>query len=350
MTLRVGTLGYATDQGLGYLVKSFYDAGVITDVYPMMHRSRTSHFEWYEPSESRPPVLRSNNRVPSSVMNFVRDMDVMVFFETPFWWDLIPYAYKHGKKVILMPMHECMPDPLPHQPSLFINPSSLEQRLYGGMRLPVPPDQLFVDEAYLRKKARKFLHNAGHLGLKGRNGTAELIQAIPHIKSQDIELEIRGQDSGFLDLIRNTTHLWEKDHRVRMVIGEMPREKLYRDYDVFVFPEKFNGLSLPLQEAHANGMVVITTHREPNCEWLPTEPLIPVKKEVPDLVGIRYTKFMSAVVSPEAIASKIDEVAQYSSTNIMELSQTGIDWGKANSWAEVQPKYLDAIHKLMKGT
>ena len=43
----VGTIALATDQGLGYLVRSFFNNGIINKVLIHEHTSRKNHRGWY---------------------------------------------------------------------------------------------------------------------------------------------------------------------------------------------------------------------------------------------------------------------------------------------------------------
>ena len=45
--MRIGMVCYAYCQGLGYLAKSFYDAGLIDEVLIYHHGGAILHPEWY---------------------------------------------------------------------------------------------------------------------------------------------------------------------------------------------------------------------------------------------------------------------------------------------------------------
>ena len=157
-----------------------------------------------------------------------------------------------------------------------------------------------------------------------------MISSLPHIKSP-IELIFRSQKPLDNDI---------NDNRVRKQIGTLKYEDLYKEGDVFLFPEKFNGLSLPLQEAYSSGMLVMTTHRHPNTEWLPSDPLIPVKGYTED--RIVNVPFKRAEISPIDIANTIDS---WYNKDITELSIMGKKWGEAHSWDKMLPEYLKIIKK-----
>lgn len=329
--MRVGSLIFATEQGLGYLARDFYTNGIVTDPLVVHHGSRPTQ-DWY-PGVT---ILKSRQLNGPLVHRLICEVDLMLFFETPFEWGLLNYCRKVGTPSVLIPMHECTPDPLPSHPDLLLCPSHLDYDCYreSGVELvylPIP----VTAEWRLRRRAKVFVHNAGNGGLLGRNGTRELLEAIPLVRSP-AKFLIRSQVP-----IRRDTAEWEPgmkalaDHRVSLQIGSVPFEQLY-DGDVFVFPEKFNGLSLPLQEAFVSGMAVMCSRRYPMTEWLPNDPMIPVQKYKTSRISPRHREFQEAVISPEDVAATID---CWYDQDITELSLMGQRYGQQNSWECLGPRY-----------
>ena len=328
--MRVGTLCFAIERGLGYLAKSFYDYGVITDVMVLNHGRIPTQMDWY------PDYLYITTKpfLSDVAKEFIDKMDVMMFFETPFDWGIIDYCRQRGVKTVLMTMYECTQDPLPSRPDLFICPSPLDMEYFpdNSVLLPVP-----VEEPWeLRTNAEVFVHNSGYIGLRGRSGTQELIDAIPYIRS-DLKLIIRSQDPVILQMSRG----YMNDHyNVTVQSGTVPYDELRNGCDVCVAPEKFNGLSLPLQECAAAGLLVMTTNRFPANTWLPNEPLIPVKSYTRQRVAGRCLEFDEAVVDPREIARTMDE---WYGRDITEYSLWGKQWAEDNSWGKLKPRYVEAL-------
>lgn len=299
-----GAIVLATEQGLGYLAKDFYDNGVIDIVYVQQHGRRKTHFEWFP------------NRV-QRMEDLLDKCDKILMFETPFDWTIIPEAKKKGIKTILMPMYECTNHPMPFVPDLIIAPSLLDQDYYPGSELVQVPVTANWRE---RTKANIFVHNAGNGGLGGRNGTKEIIEAMKYVDSP-IKLIIRSQKEIEVP----------DDDRIDLRIGTF--DDIWDEGDVFLFPEKFNGLSLPLQEAYASGFLVMAGDRYPVNDWLPNKPLIPVEGYHQDMV---YQKFNVAEYNPRTIARKIDE---WYGKDISEYSLMGKKWGEDNSWGKLLKTY-----------
>jgi len=309
----IGSTVLATEQGLGYLAKAFFDNGVVDYVSIKKHSSRTNHYEWY-PSDKQ-----------LSEEELLAKCDVLLFIEDPFNWKLIPRARELGKKTVLIPMYECTRNPLPYVPDLILSPSLLDKEYY--------PDSTFVhiptDVTWKkRERARVFVHNAGNGGIGGRNGTKELLEAMRYVKSP-IKLIVRSQ------VPINEYN----DPRIEYRIGTF--ENIWEEGDVFVFPEKFNGLSLPLQEAYASGMAVMSGNRFPINTWLPHDILIPVAGYKKERIAV---EFQSAVYNPIDIAATID--AWYNK-DISELSLKGLVFNQRNSWNKLKGVYEELMLQLL---
>ncbi len=125
-----------------------------------------------------------------------------------------------------------------------------------------------------------------------------------------------------------------------MVCSSVHRDELYSTGDVFIFPEKFNGLSLPLQEACAAGMLVMATDRFPMNTWLPNDPLIPIRGERIIQISGRLRAFKEAMIDPKDIAATID---RWYGEDISSFSESGREWAMRNSWQVLGPKYKELL-------
>lgn len=310
MEKKVGAIVLATDQGLGYLAKDFFDNGIIDKVYIHPHSSRINHREWY-PRQS----------IVASTDQLIEECDVIFAIENFFDWKVIPKAREKGKKTCLMVMYECTPFPHPYTPDIILSPSDLDSRYYpDSTRVTVP----VTANPRLRTTARTFVHNAGNGGLGGRNGTKELLEAIKLVKSP-IKLILRSQ----------VPIKVPNDPRIDYRQGTF--DDIWAEGDVFIFPEKFNGLSLPVQEAFANGLMVMNSDRFPFNEWLPKEPLIPVDNYRKERLAV---EFDVAELSPEAIARAID---YWYDKDITKYSKLGITWGQVHSWQCLKKSYIEIL-------
>ena len=335
MSIAVGSIGYATKSGLGLLMKRFYDKGVINRVYLVKHPHYQNYqLGWYNPED----VYYSSD-------NLFDGLDVLLLFENAVGnnWSLVERARQLGIKIVMMPMYEWTPMPLPVPADLYLCPSDLDQQYYSSLphvRINVPVEVPWK----LRTKAEVFIHNAGHGGSHFRNGTPELLDAMQYVKSP-VKLIVRGQP-GERQIERLFQDGWRKTHdpRITYVLQDVPEEELYSTGDVFIFPEKFNGLSLPLQEAYASGMLVMAGDRFPINKWLPENPLIPVHRYVKDRMNSSCPEFDKADINAITIAAQIDN---WYGRPIEQYSNYGRYWAEENSWEVLKPQYMEILEGLV---
>jgi hypothetical protein len=163
-----------------------------------------------------------------------------------------------------------------------------------------------------------------------------------YVKSP-IRLILRAQpDSAQMHRLLRT-HPARRDKRVDIRLDNVDEKlhyKLWEEGEAFVFPEKFNGLSLPLQEAHAAGMLVMAGDRFPMNTWLPFEPLIPILGAKTYRVAAVQTTVTT--YSPATIARCID---RWYGNDISAYSLIGRQWRETNSWDVLKPRYLEALQK-----
>ena len=326
--MNVGTIAYSVESGLGLLAKAFVDAGLINRVLPVRH----PHYTHCEGMYSPDLLYQDPER-------FLAGLDVLWLFENAFRWNVAQRAKQLGIPIVIMPMYEYTPMPLPVPADLVICPSLLDLQYYDGRDVPAVYLPVPVSIPWrLRTRARVWVHNAGHAGRGYRNGTPELLKAMRYVKSP-IRLLLRGQpDDSKINVLFNSV---PNDPRIQVTKAHVPWHQLWTEGDVFIFPEKFNGLSLPLQEARACGMLVMASNRFPINTWLPPEPLIPVDHYERDHIAVDITR---AVITPQEIARTID--AWYD-RDITGYSLSGRDWALSMNWDTLKPRYVDALENLL---
>lgn len=331
--MRVGSIVLATKQGLGYLAKSFYDHGVINDVLILNHSSRTNHPQWY--GEDRTYNVAQIKR---KLEEWLPTLDVFLAFETPFLWDIFERCKYYGVGTALMPMYECTPAKLPSLPDTFLCPSLLDldhfidyQNKSKVYHTPVPVEMDFK----LRDRARVFQHNGGNGGLLGRNGTETVLKSLQHIEvpakiviNSQVEL-LGGECTGHNK--HGTT--WEIN------LNDLELKDRYKG-DVFVFPDKFNGLSLPLQEAYASGMGIMATNRHSTNKYIPTDMLVSPCDVKLGRVANRFMEIDIYEVSPIELAKQIN---YWYDRDISYLSEYGYSYAEENSWEVLKPVYMNLL-------
>lgn len=261
------------------------------------------------------------------------DMDLLLSIETFYNWEIVKNAKAQGVKTALLTMFEMTPERLQVRPDMFLCPSKLDYQVFPEPKvyLPVPFDteRLIWRE---RKKAKVFIHTASHGGMNMRKGTPLLLEAMKYVKS-DIEL-----------IIYSWLDFKSSDSRVKIkTVNFQNYWQLWREGDVLVYPQDYNGICLPVQEAFCSGLGVITTDIYPFNEYLPKDLLFQPKEFYDTRAASGLIKVKAAKIDPVAIAEKIDEIAN---KDISKYSRLGKEWAEKNSWNVLLPKYLEVFNVL----
>lgn len=196
--------------------------------------------------------------------------DVVLSFETWYGETVPRIARQLGVKTVLVPMYECCPADWRELrlTDLAICPTALDEaemrhHTPGLQRarktvLTVPFDTRRI-AFHRRRRATAFVHHMGHGGLRGRNGTASVLAAWQYVTS-DARLIVRRQSPLPVPMPR--------DPRIT-VMDDSPRNywQLWNETgDIYLHPTYWDALSLPIHEALASGMPVMTTRFWPHCD------------------------------------------------------------------------------------
>lgn len=268
---------------------------------------------------------------------FLKDIDVVVAFETPYNWNIFSMAKERNIKTVLVPMYEWTEENPTAQPDLYLCPSLMERDIYKFYPTKSDYIQNPIDRKLFkfkqRDKAHTFVFNNGHGGVGGRNGIMALVEAIPLVKSK-VNFIIHSQVQ-----IPEIT-----DPRVDVRLGEIKnRTDLYKDGDVLLFPRMFGALSLPTWEALSCGMPVLSTNLYPFNESLPKEWFFEPEggkkiqtSSLNRIIEIHY-------VNPKTLADKIDEWAD---RDITKDSKKAGEIAEQFSWKTSKDKIIKLLETL----
>lgn len=333
---RIGLVARCDDSGLGIMSLDLFKNFIIEKTL-VVTGSYENHYERYQEFENSEAIIcEFGTPMIEEINYFLKDLDLVIAIETPYNWNVFSKAKERGIKTILIPMYEWTQpnDEIPAKPDLFLCPSSLDYDLMPNPKilLPTPINRKLIPFRE-RTEAKTFIFNNGHGGWGGRNSLNEFFQALPFIKS-DIKFKVRTQVP-FEDAIN--------DSRVEMETGDIPYEKLWEEGDIALHLHKFDGLSLPLNEAMSSGMPIISINQKPQNTFLPKELLI--EPEATTRIKI-YRDIDFSILSPFKIAEMIDKVANMSSDKIKELSQRSNELAEKWSWDNLKPEYLKVFNEL----
>lgn len=210
-----------------------------------------------------------------SILQFCANLDVIICCETPYNYYLFDLAKRRRIKTVLQYNWEFLDyldRPFLPRPDCLASPSYWHldeaQQRFNAKHLPVPINRQLLP--FVKKtRFKEFLHLAGIRVDHDRNGTEQAILAAAQVP--EINLTVKVQNEGWAEQ-------WRKDFNFSNVkiIGcnTVNYFDNYTGFDALLFPRKYGGLCLPMQEALSCGMPVIMTDCSPNDEMLPPEWLV----------------------------------------------------------------------------
>jgi len=333
MSVRIGMICRSDSVGLGTLSWEFarhLKPHKVLMIHNDLHLSHPYRFDGLD-------VRDGNKMSPMDLDWFLKDIDVFFTIETPYNWNIIKECRKRGIKTVLYTMFEMTQDPIPLGFDLYICPSKLDMKYFPAensvfLPPPVATDRLLWTR---RERANHFTHIGSHGGVGLRKGTPLLLEAMKYVKS-DIKLTIftwkpffKSDDPRVIIEVVNFKNYWQA----------------YREGDCMIYMQGANGICLPIIEAMASGMAVITTDLYPFNEYMPKELLVKPDKFVKRRFGSRLMEVDDPIIDPKKVAEKIDEIAGQS---IVKFSKYGKAWAEKNSWEVLLPKYLKVFEDLCK--
>jgi hypothetical protein len=330
MSKIIGSIIYSNNSGLGILARDFYNHGLI-------HKVVIQNIPGKQTIDGR--FKREDIYLQKDFNQFLDNIDVLFLLEsylpTVYEWNNLVQIHilrQYNIKLVLMPMYECTHPQYYSRVNHIIVPSLIGKEIAAQHNNGVPIDfiPIPVEKPWtLHTRGLRFIHNAG-TAANNRNGTLDIIKAMPLVKNPlCLEIRLQNIDS---DLAKQVIDYAKHDCRVKVRLGEIAEDQLY-DGDVFVFPEKYCGCSLPLQEAFASGMAIIAGNRFPMNTWLPPDGLVDGEPaDDPKVINDLYSRYYKA----SDLAQKIDT---FYAKDITELSLCGKKWAEHNSWTKLKPLY-----------
>jgi glycosyltransferase involved in cell wall biosynthesis len=169
--------------------------------------------------------------------------------------------------------------------------------------------------------------------MSGRKGTQLFLDAIPMVKS-DVKFIIyswrpfESNDPRLEVKVQNFKNYWQ----------------MWREGDVLVYPQDYNGICLPIIEAMTSGLGVITTDIYPFNEYMPKELLFKPRSMYKTRAAPSLMETDAARIDPRDIAAKIDE---WANRDISRFSKYGKEWGEQNNWETLGPKIAETLENLV---
>lgn len=271
-------------------------------------------------------------------------MDAVMTCETPYNFHLFALARQRGIRALLMhnvEFSDNLNNSRMSRPHLFIAPSlwrfdEFKAKFPNTIHLPPPTFHQNFNTAreanFARTGRRRFLHVVGKPAAHDRAGMFALLEALEHTGSS-FELVIKSQSPMSFAVA---------DRRVRFdYTSPEDQELLYQNFDAVVYPRRYGGLSLVVNEALMSGLPVIMPDIDPNYNLLPADWLVPAKK-----TGEFMARAMVDIYSTDAkaLAAKIDEFCAMSDAELSKAKADAFDIGYSNFSADcLRPRYKQLL-------
>lgn len=263
--MRIGVIGYQSKTGIGIMVDDFAEKlGAVAQLL-IPH----DEAEGLSPSNNRTMVYSNTWAPPRDVVAAFADLvDVVITVESDWGGKVFPVLREKGVKIVLLPMFEWWNAELPMNEyvDLFI---CTTMQCYKGIPfknkifIPCPVDTHKIKYRHRTGKPKRFVHNAGNLGIGGRKGTLETVRAFSQVKNQNLTLRVNSQ-VGLPDEIKLFCQL-----PIHLYVNNFENyEDTYEYGDVLIYTPHYDGQALVSAEAMAAGLPVISIDAEPmNEHW-----------------------------------------------------------------------------------
>lgn len=270
------------------------------------------------------------------IRDFLHGLTAVYTAETGYTPHLWAEAEQSGVKTVLHANYEFLDRR--DRPTVWAAPSlwHFDDFPAGTVHLPVPVETDRFPDTGKSSTAKHFLHVVGRPAIHDRNGTADLLQALPHVKST-ITVTVTCQQSGYVGKLMNDHHI-RIPSNVTLNVNSVDAENYwdnYRGVDAVILPRRFGGLCLPANEAIGAGIPVIMPNICPNSRWLPEDWRIHATL-AGEFRAKQHIQFYRT--DPILLANKIDQLAQ--DQHFYSESLTAAQKLRAElSWDTMKPVY-----------
>lgn len=342
--MKFGLIARAEDRGLGNLTREFFgrmqpDRTLVVRPVAADEAGLADHVEWYEPHDDADvffvgwdPEQGINEAVARA---FLDGLDVVYSAETFYDGRLIEWAREMRVRTVLHAMPEYFSDTHPYQRADVVwAPTGyrLAKLPVGTRVVPVPcPTHRFDPEPRFDEihTPMTWLHPAGAAAKKDRNGTMQVVRALPMLDRMH-QVIVTGQEE--------VPHP-RGNPNVRVSMNDAQTFEnywdIYADRDAVIIPRKYGGLCMPALEAMAAGCALVMTDVIPQSTEWPIVP-IPVQRGSMDILRLYGESIPIATAQPEDVAATMDGLAGMPHS-LIAARAASLNYAFDHSWVKLAP-------------
>lgn len=349
--MNIGAIGYSNHSGLGQMIKAFRDQQIVNSQMVIKHPEKGT-YDLDIPhtfADLKPTIEQLDEYLHKC------NPDAVIIIETPFNFDFFKRLHVTGKKVILIPMIDSIEQdkfkPYGKYIDTIIHPTQIGFALYRDaqnwdgriVHIPWPVDTDYFNPKNLgvQKKLNTFLHNEGFGGAGYRKGTDMVFVSFQQLayRQKEITLCVRSQNA------ESRHSQIRKDIKRIIIESEDVLEAIdtYKGGKIYIAPSRREGLGLPIPEAMACGLPVITTGAPPMHQWFIQDRRL--------LVSVQNQSTLPYGDIPMYDCSVYDlmQKMKFASENpdlMEEIGKQNCKIIEENfSWHALKDKWIGAIHK-----
>lgn len=293
------------------------------DISPIDPRGQwPQHWERYDTDMLITPWAGYLNPISAQAKEALLSCEVILTVETPYDPDLFSEARAKGIKTVIYVNPELHRTHETEQAAEVWYPTDwmIDQLPPGEVvSMPVALER-FSDVA----KGDGWLHVGGHQARGDRDGT---MLALRGARGAGIRLTVTSQDrmrtAPQFDYRAPTDDYWQ----------------LYEGMGFLVIPRRYGGLSLKVQEALANQMVVVMPGVPPNSRW----PIVPVKATNGQMVNLPGGRVRMAHPDLNHLVSVLRGLRDADPEVIEGHRQRSRAWATENSWETLGPLWQELL-------
>lgn len=247
--MKIGVIGRADPTGLGTMTMDFCRHIDVSKAYILNCTSRGPTDVTKVKCDN---IFLEDEILPKTLAAFLDGLDVVVGFETFYSEDVIVECEKRGIKSVIFPMWECSPDYVAAAHFIMAVTTAELARFPKSHWLQWPMESHWKWEP--ERTPRVFACNGGSLGLHDRNNFAAAAMAVRDgaLNGTDAVLHYRCHDISYAQMLAGN------HPKIKVFPPAAERDDLYNGVDCVIHLQAFGGLSLPILEARALGVPVIT--------------------------------------------------------------------------------------------
>lgn len=350
MSKRIGIIAYSNNSGLGAIAANFRKHLLLDSQLVIKHPIKGT-------CDIDIPYTFGDIEATADQLNEYLDTcnpEVVIIVETPFNFDFFKILHDRGVKVVLIPMIDSIGVSkfIPYEKyiDLIINFTEVGQKIYMerwqgsdiyGVNIPYPVDTEYFYPLNIEAEFM-FGHSEGWGGAGSRKST-DLVRAafqqLYYLHKNKPTMWIHGQPGEL-----QHSRLLQSAPIITLQYEDLADAvDIYRKGKVYVAPSRREGLGLPILEAMACGLPVITTNAPPMDEWFPKDYPLLVKvrsqTQLPFGDNLMYTPNVYDLMKKMEFAYKNPELMAQLGKENRNIIQ------RKYSWDVLRDRYLEILNR-----